>query len=134
VRNRVIVYSGCFNPPHLGHLELITHVFLRSDENTIGAILVPVGELQYGKHGEKTGNGGLYALNKKDKITLLQNGILQRFAWSYPYPRRDLLAFEEKMVVLAKMDGFELAFVALSGSDHCEDVFNTRHCVQPALL
>jgi hypothetical protein len=29
--NRILVFSDCFNPPHLHHLELLMHNFLRND-------------------------------------------------------------------------------------------------------
>jgi hypothetical protein len=38
--NKVITYQGSFNPPHLGHVELAYHVFLRSSSTTIALLLL----------------------------------------------------------------------------------------------
>jgi hypothetical protein len=39
--NCSIVFAGCFNPPHRGHMELLCHAFLRTDTKTVAAILIP---------------------------------------------------------------------------------------------
>jgi hypothetical protein len=41
-KNRILVLAGCFNPPHMGHLELLVHIFLRADSSTVTALLFPV--------------------------------------------------------------------------------------------
>ena len=42
-KNRIIYYIGSFNPPHLGHLALISHVFQNSqDQDEFNAIAVIV--------------------------------------------------------------------------------------------
>jgi hypothetical protein len=47
--NRILVHADCFNPPHLGHLELLLHIFLRTDEKTIAAMIVPLGDTRSGQ-------------------------------------------------------------------------------------
>lgn len=38
--NRILVYSGSFNPPCLGHAILLLHAFLSTDTRTIAALIV----------------------------------------------------------------------------------------------
>ena len=40
--SRIIVYYGCFNPPHRSHRELVCHAFLRTDHRTIAVMVVPM--------------------------------------------------------------------------------------------
>lgn len=41
--NNVLIYSGCFNPPHLGHYKLLRRAFEGSqDLNVIAAVVYPV--------------------------------------------------------------------------------------------
>lgn len=42
--NRILVYRGCFNPPHIGHLYLIRLTFMRAKEqlNTVAVIIIPL--------------------------------------------------------------------------------------------
>ncbi|KAH8691718.1 hypothetical protein GQ44DRAFT_636213 [Phaeosphaeriaceae sp. PMI808] len=45
VINRILVFKGTFNPPHMGHKTLLTHAFLRSaHENAIAALILPCQE------------------------------------------------------------------------------------------
>src|SRR5271167_970439 len=41
--NRVLIYPGSFNPPHIGHLSVLRHAFESSpDLNIVAGIVVPV--------------------------------------------------------------------------------------------
>src|SRR5271155_2549789 len=41
--NRVLVYPGAFNPPHVGHLGVLRHAFESSpDLNVVAGIVLPV--------------------------------------------------------------------------------------------
>ncbi len=40
--NRILVYGGCFNPPHIGHMRLLTHAYAHTrDINVIAAVVLP---------------------------------------------------------------------------------------------
>jgi hypothetical protein len=54
---------GSLKPPHLGHLELLAHIFLRTNDLTIGAMLVPLGSGTCTKDSA-TVNGRTFRLGK----------------------------------------------------------------------
>jgi hypothetical protein len=115
--NRILVFSGCFNPPHLGHLELLTHIFLRTDCCTIGAMIVLKGR-DTCERNDAMVNGSTFYLGYKQRAFLWQDDILGRFAWVYKDESASVPQFRDTMIKLAKADGFELEFTGLNGSDH----------------
>jgi hypothetical protein len=116
--NKVITYQGSFNPPHLGHVELAYHAFLRSSSTTI-ALLLPLCDLLEAKDGALV-NGNTFATTKAQRIALLQDDLLQRWTWFYKGHRTKAAEYQATMTDEAKKDGFQLSFTALSGSDHWE--------------
>jgi hypothetical protein len=115
--NRILVFSGSFNPPHLGHLELLAHVFLRTDSRTISAMLVPLGSGTCRKNNA-TVKGRTFRLSKNQRAYLWQDEVLGRFSWVYRDDTDSLPRFRSTMIMLAKVDGYKLAFTGLNGSDH----------------
>jgi hypothetical protein len=115
--NRILVFSGCFNPPHLGHPELFTHVFLRTDHNTIGAMIV-LKEKDICTWNKEKVNGSTFYLRKKQRALLWEDDILGRFAWVHQDKAASVPHCQATMIKLAKADGFELEFTGLDGSDH----------------
>lgn len=116
-QNRVLLFTGCFNPPHLHHLELLCQVFLKSGPNTIAAMSHPVGNIL-------TGNGKAHAeaspLNKAARAELLQHDMLDGWCWPYMGNREEIGDYMGRITSLAAKDGSELSFVSLTGSDHTE--------------
>jgi hypothetical protein len=119
--NRILVYRGCFNPPHLGHLELLLHIFLRSDEDTIAAMIMPVGDMQFGKDDTMI-NGKPWCLTKKERMTLLDHPLLRRFSWFYTGRLKEAVEFQNAISCHAKWEGYDVTFVSVSGSDHYGEV------------
>jgi hypothetical protein len=119
--NKVIVLAVSFNPPHLGHLELAYHTFLRSCPNTIALVFVPVGNRLGAKDGTKL-NGKDWVLTRAQRAKLLHDDLIKRWSWCFMYDQSDVHSFQRIMVQVAKDDGFELSFTALSGSDHYENI------------
>jgi hypothetical protein len=115
--NRILVFGCCCNSPHFGHLELLVHVFLRTDRGTVAAILIPVFDAPGGKRGAMV-KGKDLSLNKDQRSVLLQDELLSRFSWTFKGDHELVAEFQEVMVRLAEADGYELSFTRLAGSDH----------------
>ena len=117
--NKIIMYTGSFNPPHLGHIELAFHTFLRSSSTTIAVVLLPLRDRLKAKDGAMI-NGKVFATEKEQRIALLQNDLLQRWTWFYKGHRTDLERYGTTLIEEAKKDGFQVSFVVLAGSDKFE--------------
>jgi hypothetical protein len=112
--NRVLVFTGCFNPPHRGHRELLLHTYLRTDDSTIAVIVAPRNDTHLGSKYLVQSHG----FTRKQRDRLWQDELLQRFTWVYPGSHRDVNDFVKRMSRLAKIDGFRLTFTTVRGSDH----------------
>ncbi|KAI4631814.1 uncharacterized protein J4E87_002520 [Alternaria ethzedia] len=117
--NKIIMYTGSFNPPHLGHLELAFHTFLRSSSTTIAVVFLPFRDKLKAKDGAMV-NGKVFATEKEQRIALLQNDLLQRWTWFHRGHRTDFEKYGATLIKEAKKDGFQVSFVVLAGSDKFE--------------
>jgi hypothetical protein len=77
--NRILVFAGCFSPPHLGHLELLAHIFLRTDKCTIAAMLIPCFNAPGGKDAAMV-KGQELSLSKDQRSVFLQDKLMTRFS------------------------------------------------------
>ncbi|KAH6878757.1 hypothetical protein BKA58DRAFT_452946 [Alternaria rosae] len=117
-KNKIIVYRGSFNPPHLGHLELAYYTFLRSSSTMIAILLLPISDLLYAKDGARV-NGKDFATTKAQGISLLQDDLLQRWSWFYEGKKcHKFSEYRAALIDMASRDGFRLNFTYLNGSDH----------------
>lgn len=118
VPNRVIIFAGCFNPPHKAHFELLCHTFFRADYNTIAAMLM-VGDDSTLTHKDfvNVGNRSLI-LSKAQRIELWEDGVLGRFTWAWSGRQNDVDVFIAHIQDLAEKDGFALSFTQIFGADH----------------
>lgn len=121
--NRVLVFPGAFNPPHLGHTGLLWHVYLSLSSSTIAAIILPM------KSSSVTKKKLTKASNRKDRRTfalsshqrrqLWQDEVLGRFVWVWPEDHCDQSSqFLRCVQRLASEDGFQVDFPSLHGGDH----------------
>ncbi|KAI4925746.1 uncharacterized protein J4E92_006482 [Alternaria infectoria] len=117
--NKIIMYTGSFNPPHLGHFELAFHTFLRSSSTTIAVVFLPFRDKLKAKDGAMV-NGKVFATEKEQRIALLQNDLLQRWTWFHRGHRTDFEKYGATLIKEAKKDGFQVSFVVLAGSDKFE--------------
>jgi hypothetical protein len=115
--NRILVFAGCFSPPHLGHLELLAHIFLRTDKCAIAAMLVPCFDATGGKDAAMV-KGQELSLSKDQRSVLLQDKLMTRFSWIYRRDHTSTEKFQRQMVRLAAADRYHLSFTDLEGSDH----------------
>ncbi|KAF2014010.1 hypothetical protein BU24DRAFT_483890 [Aaosphaeria arxii CBS 175.79] len=110
--NQILVYTGCFNPPHRGHRELLMHAFLSTDNKTVAAIIIPTSE---GSCRQK--KDGEFVLTQKQRTKLLRDPFLDRMSWVFPGEWDLKKKFFRTLKKYAKADGFDISFVALKGSD-----------------
>jgi len=117
--NKIIMYTGSFNPPHLGHFELAFHTFLRSSSTTIAVVFPPFRDKLKAKDGAIV-NGKIFATEKEQRIALLENDLLQRWTWFYKGDRKEWEEYKATLIEEARKDGFQVSFVVLAGSDKFE--------------
>ncbi|KAI1408628.1 hypothetical protein F5Y13DRAFT_194102 [Hypoxylon sp. FL1857] len=115
--NRIIIYPGCFNPPHLGHLAVLNRAFsCAQDLNVIAAIVIPVGN-----------RGGDSEKDYTEKVSLTQSQRAR--LWTGGHEPHDWLwvfggdsdewdVFRWELTRMTARDGFDLQFVWLGGPDH----------------
>jgi len=123
--NRILVYPGSFNPPHLGHLALMWHAFLCTDDKTIAVMFLPMGEGSLAKKSNVEDEGRSFKLSLHQRTQLLQDDVLGRFTWVFPTTPYDCRDFMRKVQELAAADGFKIAFPSLHGGDHFDDYRGT---------
>lgn len=118
--NRIIIFSGCFNPPSRAHLELLCHAYLRTDMNTIAAIVVPTDDEDDKQHAD------VCSFEKLERVELWEDDILGSFTWAWKGSTKFLLQFLRKLRLCADEDGFKVDFTNLHGPDHSIILKGTR--------
>ncbi|KAI4864960.1 hypothetical protein F4820DRAFT_422202 [Hypoxylon rubiginosum] len=111
--NRIILYTGCFNPPHRGHQEMLNRVFsCTRDINVIAAIVKPIG----GQSKEYTDD---VSFTRDQKIQLWTgNQGPHDWLWVYDRSSDEWEIFRDRLTRAIRRDGFHLEFVWLGGPDH----------------
>jgi hypothetical protein len=118
--NRIILYPGCFNPPHAGHAVLLWHTYLNTDANTIAVMIFALrdGILDCKDHVADD-KGNKFILSHYQRRQLWQDDVLGRFAWVIPVDcGKELRVFIATVKQLAEADGFRISFPMLYGGDH----------------
>ena len=86
--NRILVYPGSFNPPHLGQTGLLWHTYLSLDDKTIAAMILPMSTASVSRK-KLTGNemgldDRMFKLSSIQRGQLWRDNILSRFTWVWP--------------------------------------------------
>ena len=123
--NRILVFPGSFNPPHLGHLALLWHAFLCTDDKTIAAMFLPMGEESLAEKSNVEDRGRSFKLSLHQRTQLLQDEVFGRFTWVFPTAPYDTWEFMYKVQELAAADGFKVSFPSLHGGDHFDNYWGT---------
>jgi cytidyltransferase-like protein len=112
--NRVLIYPGSFNPPHVGHLAVLRHAFESCpDLNIVAGIVLPARV----EHIEKKNyqSGRCLALSEEQRLELWKRDA--RFpAWAFA-PRYKSSQLTEEIANAAKKDGYEILYIGLGGPD-----------------
>ena len=116
-RNRILLYPGSFNPPHLGHMDLLLDGFARGEDllNVIAAFIMPLDDnsLRFKLRGQP----GTRIFSKAERVRLWQGHVPSDWCWVYPYSVDKWSAFKRHLTAIAEKDGFEIVFTQLCGSD-----------------
>ncbi|KAH8777601.1 hypothetical protein F5883DRAFT_517941 [Diaporthe sp. PMI_573] len=144
--NHVLTYAGAFNPPHIGHVEILADGFYNSGPglNIVSAFVVPIGDdgIQ-AKEDARKGPGPAkkeLVFTQKQRADLLMSHLretneLRDLAcktkvWNLPtldpFP-----GYMRRVMELAAADGFDVEFLSLKGPDHLRFDKPIKH---PALL
>ncbi|KAH8588062.1 hypothetical protein B0O99DRAFT_639928 [Bisporella sp. PMI_857] len=115
--NRILLYIGSFNPPHVAHLALLSHTFNNCDQdfNLIAAI-VCLHDDDY-IAAKVSDQRDPLVLTKRQRAQLWEGGIGPESDWCHvsDMPFRYL---KDELTKSAKKGGFQLEFVTLEGPDH----------------
>ncbi|KXH49784.1 hypothetical protein CSIM01_03921 [Colletotrichum simmondsii] len=103
--NNVLIYSGCFNPPHLGHHNLLRRAFEGSqDLNVIAAVVYPV-------------STRVLERKAKRRQQWLMFDVADRY-WTHDGGRLKFEDMWSRVLGAVKRDGFDLKFIEVAGPDH----------------
>lgn len=116
--NRILLYPGSFNPPHRGHVDLLTHVYNNAgdDLRIVAAIIIPIDDY---KLRNKTANDVNPIILDKEQRSKLWNGdgMMMDWAWVFDRSEGDWFNFRADLMETVKRDGIDLKFVLLAGPD-----------------
>jgi hypothetical protein len=116
--NRVMVYYGAFNPPHVGHLAVLCHAFQSSsDLNIVAGLVYPTG-VDHTRRKNRHSSRRL-VLSEEQRSELWERDV--RFpAWAFA-PREKYNTstdFETQIASAAKQDGYEILYIRVMGPDN----------------
>src|SRR5271155_1648820 len=114
--NRVLIYPGSFNPPHVGHLGVLRHAFESSPDLNIVAgivLLVAVEHIE-----EKNWRSGRRLVLSREQRSELWKRDARFPAWAFaPNYKCSSVELREKIANAAKKDGYEILYINLCGPD-----------------
>lgn len=115
--NRILLYPGCFNPPHRAHKALLHTVFASSEDiNAIAAIVLPMDD----KVVERKSTGEQLVLSKDQRLQLWRDHVPYDKYWIYDRSMEEWCAFRRRLEDATRSDGFELRFTVIYGSDYLD--------------
>ena len=115
--NRVLVYAGCFNPPHRGHEAILTYAFLNMPD-AIAVIVLLVSDDDVRHKVCKDGNNPVFSQDQR--IRLWQGRYGRDWCLFTKLSRRKWHSFQASLAHDIEENGFEVEFVFLQGPDHVQ--------------
>ncbi|KAI9892276.1 MAG: hypothetical protein M1814_001735 [Vezdaea aestivalis] len=119
--NRIIVYSGSYNPLQIGHVKLLRRVFAQSGpgfENIIAALIHFVPDEVVRQKILKRGADDLpMYFNMADRIRMWNGGRSNGHFWTYDDASTDFRDFQARLIELIDTHGFKVTWVGLWGAD-----------------
>jgi hypothetical protein len=117
--NRILVYPGCFNPPHRGHFELLCHGFKSGhDMNIIAAIILPLDDKVLVKKLNSRDQENLLIFKKNERVRLWQGYVPSDWYWTYDRSVSEWYGFQKRLTQAAAKDGFDVRWAVLCGPDY----------------
>lgn len=134
--NRVLIFPGCFNPPHKGHVQTLSHGFhnIGADLNVVATVIRFVGgascarKIRYHDSRKKKKKGGRppakpFVLSRQERIALWEGDAeaaadCLKWAWPCPLQHREFNRFLRLVQAAASKDGLVLRYMWLTGGDH----------------
>jgi hypothetical protein len=133
--NRILLFPGCFNPPHVAHETLLRQTFLdiqdAGDLNLIAAIVLPLDDERLTSKCRGAGctttttattsGSNALVLTKAQRVCLWKGGwraVPSDWRWVYDGSEAEWEGFRERLVGAVRRDGFELEFICLVGADY----------------
>ena len=125
--NRVLVYCGAFNPPHVGHLGVLNHAFQNSpDLNFVAGIVYPLDDEQIER--KNIISNRCLALSEEQRSDLWERD--ERFpAWAFA-PRNkyaEIDDFQTEIANAAKEDGYDILYSRVVGPDNWDIAWPSGH-------
>jgi hypothetical protein len=118
--NRILVYPGSFNPPHLGHQELLRHGFSRNggDLNIIAAIVVPLDDERLASKFRDQPDTRIFT--QAQRVRLWKDHAPSDWYWVYGGNQEGWYTFQNRLAEDIVQDGFDIKFICLCGPDYVE--------------
>ncbi|KAF4339210.1 hypothetical protein FBEOM_6869 [Fusarium beomiforme] len=115
--NRILLYPGSFNPPHLGHFNLLKHVFYNAggDLQLRAAIIINTDDERLGIKMKRKGTG--IVLPRERRANLWRGNSTADWVWVYDNTEASWPEFRNKLVSEVKKDGIDLRCILLFGPD-----------------
>jgi hypothetical protein len=126
--NRVMIYYGVFNPPHVGHLGVLCHAFQSSaDLNIVAGLVCPL-DVNFIERKNRNSNRRL-VLSEEQRSVLWERDV--RFPpWAFVPRRRKYDStedFKTEIASAAKKDGYEIRYIRVMGPDNWDIDNPTRY-------
>ncbi|KAI2784656.1 hypothetical protein F4815DRAFT_440959 [Daldinia loculata] len=116
--NRIILYPGCFNPPHRGHQSMVNCAFSCSqDIDVIAAIVLPLGTSYSPENAKEFMEDVWFTMAQRVRLWRGDNGP-HDWLWVYDQGRHEWEIFRYNLEHAIKADGFPFEFIYLGGPDH----------------
>ena len=119
--NRVLLYPGSFNPPHKGHLELLSHIFhdARDSLNIVGAIILPVDEQHLYWKRSYLHDAKPLILTKMQRVSLIQNSSFFEEDWTavWDQPMNEWHSFRRDLERALLVNDITITFSFVGGPD-----------------
>ncbi|GJC90749.1 hypothetical protein ColLi_13587 [Colletotrichum liriopes] len=117
-KNRVLLYPGCFNPPHLGHYNILRRAFEGSqDINVIAAIVLLLDDDSLEAKCEAKGQSLVLSRSERACLWRSDARVLPQW-WIYDGSVRDWYWLREDLENAIAIDGFDFQFASVLGPDH----------------